>query len=378
MCYDDMGGMNMKLHEIDTPALVIDQDIMMKNIKDMQDYANQYNVHLRPHTKTHKMPYIAKLQEEVGAKGITVAKVGEAEVMAQHGLKDIFIANQIVGEQKLRRIRKLAETIQISFGIDDLVHIDQIEKVFAGANKKAQVLIEIEIGEKRSGVIEEEKFLTLLDRLKECQHVEYKGIFSHDGHTYSAESVEACKALYLEGVERTLSFAKLAEEKGWKDQVVSIGSTPPFMLGFDIPEGVTEIRPGTYVFMDLGQGNVIGTYDKCAASVLTTVISKPTHERVITDVGAKGITMQTRTKGITKTKGLGYIKGFDDVHVYAVYDEHAIIYNESFRNSVNIGDKIEIIPNHICPVTNLYDQAYLVSEGEVVEEIPILCRGKLQ
>lgn len=368
----------MKVHEIDTPALVVDREVMMTNIKTMQDYANQNGVALRPHTKTHKTPQIAKLQEEIGAKGVTVAKVGEAEAMAEDGLKDIFIANQIVGEHKLGRIKKLAETIHISFGIDSLEHIEQIEKVFEDADKKAQVLIEIEIGENRSGVIEEKDFIALLERLKKCQNVDYKGIFSHDGHSYSAESIEACKDLYITGVKRTLSFAKIAEEMGWNDQVVSIGSTPPFTLGFDILEGVTEIRPGTYVFMDLAQGNVIGSYDQCAASVLTTVISKPTSERVITDVGAKGITMQIRAKGITKTKGLGYIKGFDDVHVHAVYDEHAIIYNEAFRNEINIGDKVQIIPNHICPVTNLYDYVHLVSNGEVVDQIPVKCRGKLQ
>ena len=104
------------------------------------------------------------------------------------------------------------------------------------------------------------------------------------------------------------------------------------MLKFEIPKGVTEIRPGTYIFMDSSQANVIGTYDRCAASVLTTVISKPTNERVITDVGAKGITAQTRSKGHTATKGLGKIKEFDDVYVHGVFDEHAIIYNEDFRN----------------------------------------------
>ncbi|WP_368653390.1 alanine racemase [Ornithinibacillus sp. 4-3] len=368
----------MKKIEIDTPALVINRHKMMENLTYMQKYADANEVTLRPHTKTHKMPAVAKLQVEAGAKGIAVAKVGEAEVMAANGLTNIFIANQIVGEQKLLRIQKLAETINISFGIDSLYHVEEIEKVFASSEKKAQVLIEIEIGENRSGVIEEKDFIAILKRLKTCEHIEYKGIFSHDGHTYSAESLDACKALYLEGVERTLGFAAIGEEMGWENQVVSIGSTPPFMLGFGIPKGVTEIRPGTYIFMDLGQGNVLGTYERCAASVLTTVISKPTHERVITDVGAKGITMQTRKKGITKTEGLGFVKEHDNVHVHAVYDEHAIIYNEAFRNTIQIGDKIEIIPNHICPVSNLYDKAFIVEEDEVVDTFSIDGRGKLQ
>ncbi len=161
--------------------------------------------------------------------------------------------------------------------------------------------------------------------------------------------------LYNYAQSRTLHFARLAEDLGCKLETVSIGSTPPFMFGFEVMEGITELRVGTYILMDVSQGNAIGTYSRCAASVLTTVISKPTSERVITDVGAKGLTMQTRSEGICATTGMGYIKNFDQVHISQMFDEHAIIYNEKFRNQVSIGDKVEVIPNHICPVSNLYD-----------------------
>lgn len=369
----------MKVKELDTPSLLINREIMMDNIQKMQAYADQYNVHLRPHTKTHKMPKLAKLQEEAGAKGITVAKVGEAEVMAENGLNDIFIANQIVGEVKLNRIKKLAETIDISFGIDCIEQIEMIEKVFQGSDKPAQVLAEIEVGENRSGVVEEDYFMELVKYINNCSNVQLIGVFSHDGHTYKAKDLEECRRLYNESQKRTLRFAQLAKENGAPIETVSIGSTPPLMHDFGVMDGITELRVGTYILMDASQGNAIGSYSKCAATVLTTVISKPTHERVITDVGAKGITMQSRSEGICATTGLGYIKGFDhDVHIDQVYDEHAIIYDEKFRNQVSIGDKVEIIPNHICPVCNLYDYAYLVSGDEVVEEIPILARGKLK
>ncbi|MBM7662879.1 D-serine deaminase-like pyridoxal phosphate-dependent protein [Bacillus mesophilus] len=368
----------MKIKELETPCLLIDREIMMDNIRRMQLYADKYNVNLRPHTKTHKMPALAKLQEQVGAKGITVAKVGEAEVMAENGLNDIFIANQIVGEGKLSTIKKLAESIDISFGVDSIEQCKMIEKVFSDSQKQAQVLIEIEVGENRSGIIEESDFVLLVDYIKNCSHVNLLGIFSHDGHTYKAKDLDECRILYNDAQIRTLHFARLAEEQGCKLETVSIGSTPPLMHDFGVMEGITELRVGTYILMDVAQGNAIGTYSNCAASVLTTVISKPTKERVITDVGAKGLTMQTRSGGICATTGLGYIKDFDHVYVNQVYDEHAIIYNETFRNTVEIGQKVEIIPNHICPVCNLYDNGYLISGDEVVEDIPILCRGKLQ
>ncbi|MDR7869558.1 MAG: alanine racemase [Tissierellaceae bacterium] len=366
----------MNIKDLDTPALLIDKVKILDNIKFIQEYANKYDVNLRPHTKTHKMPYLANLQVEVGARGITVAKVGEAEVMAENGIGDIFIANEIVGTTKLERIKTLNRKINISFGIDSIEHVREIEKVFEEETKKAQVLIEIEVGENRSGIIEEDDFINLVKYIKTCKNVDLKGIFSHEGHSYGASDIDDLKRIFDEAQIRTLKFAYIAEELGVELEVVSIGATPPVIYNLPIMKGITEIRPGTYILMDASQGNALGTYDRCAASVLATVISKPTDERVILDVGAKGITMQTRNQGICKTTGLGYIKDYG-VYMDKVFDEHGIIYNKEFRDNIQIGDKVEIIPNHICPVVNLYDKAYLLTEGKVVEIIPILGRGKL-
>lgn len=368
----------MNYLELDTPALLIDKDIMLSNCKSMQDYANRNNVALRPHTKTHKMSKLALMQEELGAKGITVAKVGEAEVMADKGLKDIFIANEIVGEVKLSRIRKLAKIIDVSFGLDSIAQADQIEKAFEGSEKQANVLIEIEVGEERSGVIEESTFIDLLNHLKNCKNIYLKGLFSHDGHSYASENIEQCKEIHLQTQKRTLRFASIADEMGFDLETISIGSTPSMLHDFPILDGITEIRPGTYIFMDASQGNAYGSFERNAATVLTTVISLPTSERVITDVGAKGITTQTRNKGFCTTKGLGLIKGWPEVSIFGVFDEHAIIYNKEFHDYIKVGDKVEIIPNHICPVVNLHETAYIISNGEVVDEIPVDCRGKLR
>ncbi|MBS5607288.1 alanine racemase [Clostridium sp. AF18-27] len=368
----------MNYMELDTPALIIDREIMMDNLRFMQEYADRRHVALRPHTKTHKMPRLALIQEELGARGVTVAKVGEAEVMAEAGLRDIFIANEIVGESKLARIRELAKTVDISFGLDSIPQAEMIERAFAGAQKPARVLIEIEVGEERSGVIEEADYLELLEYLKGCKNISLKGIFSHDGNSYQAADIRECREIHLTAQRRTLRFAELAKEAGMELETVSIGSTPSMMHDFPILDGVTEIRPGTYIFMDASQANAYGSLARNAATILTTVISRPTPERVITDVGAKGITAQTRSKGFCATRGLGLIKGWPEVEIFDVYDEHAIIYNKAFHDGVRVGDKVEIIPNHICPVVNLHETAYLVTDGEVVEEIPVACRGKLK
>ncbi len=365
--------------ELDTPALLIDREVMMENIRRMQARADRCGVSLRPHTKTHKMPALAKLQREAGCRGIAVAKIGEAEVMAENGLDDIFVANEPAGEIKMKRLRALSDSgIAVSWGVDCLEHVDAAERAFSDSDRPAEVLVEIEVGENRSGIIEEDAFLTLLDALKRSPHVRLKGVFSHDGASYNAPSLEECGRQFVESQRRTLRFAELARERGFAAPVVSIGSTPSLMHDFQVLPGITEFRPGTYILMDASMGAAAGTLEHCAATVLATVISRPTPERVILDVGAKGITMQRRTKGITATPGLGSIKGRPGVHIADVYDEHAIIYNRSFRDSVRIGDKVEIIPVHICPTVNLHETAYLVSRGEVVEEIPVLCRGKLK
>ena len=369
----------MTYHELDTPSLLIERSILESNLHFMQDYADRQGVKLRPHTKTHKMPAVAKMQVELGAAGIAVAKVGEAEVMAEAGLTDILIANEIVGDAKLRRIRALAEKgVRVVFGVDSPCQVEAAERIFQDSPCPALVSIEIEVGEERSGIIEEQDFFTLLESIRRCEHVELAGLFSHDGNSYSAPDIEACHAIATGAMERTVHFARLAEEFGMKPQSVSFGSTPSLMHGFDIVPGITELRPGTYVFMDASQANVIGTLERCAATVLATVMSRPTEERVILDVGAKGLTMQERTQGICACPGKGTIREFPDVHIHAVYDEHAIIYSRTFREAVSIGDKVRIIPVHICPVCNLYDTAYLVDGEEVLGELPVLCRGRLR
>lgn len=369
----------MKYLELDTPALLIDRERLMKNLKEMQEYADGNHVDLRPHTKTHKMPQIAAMQMEAGACGIAVAKVGEAEVMAEHGMQDIFIANEIVGEQKLRRIAALAKQgIKISFGVDTPCQVTEAERIFGEEGVEVPVLIEIEVGEQRSGIIEEEDFLKLLDTIKNCPHVMFEGLFSHDGNCYKAENRKELFDISEGAQRRTVDFAKKAEEFGMPCRRVSYGSTPTFTNRVPILEGITELRPGTYALMDTAQAHAIGTLDCCAATVLASVISKPTETRTILDVGAKGLTKQERKGGICDAPGVGTIFEYPQTHIDSMFDEHAILYDKHFHDSVEVGDKVRVIPVHICPVCNLYDSAVLISGDEVVAELTVDCRGRLQ
>lgn len=362
---------------IDTPAILIDYDIVMKNLCFMQNKANQYHVKLRPHIKTHRMPELAKMQMQEGAYGITVAKVGEAETMAENGLDNIFIANEIVGVSKIERIRALNRKINIRIGVDNEYQIDQLEQVFQEEEKRIEVLIEFEVGENRSGVITDAQLINLAQYIKNKKKVFLKGVFSHEGHSYKAKNVEDCIKVSTESQERTVRAGNILKGLGINIDTISIGATPSLMHTAII-EGITEIRPGTYIFMDVGQGSGINDFSKCAASVLATVISKPTEERVVLDAGAKALTSQNRSEGICSTNGYGLVKNSNNIRLSGVFDEHGLIYDKEFRKNIEIGDKIEIIPNHICPTCNLYEKAYLVSNGEVLREISILCRGKSQ
>ena len=156
---------------------------------------------------------------------------------------------------------------------------------------------------------------------------------------------------------------------------VSIGATPSVMNG-TYYEGITELRLGTYVFFDVGQSQVIGDYSHCAATVLASVISKPHVDRVVLDAGAKALVPQNRLTGICATGGFGSVKGAEHITVENLFDEHAVLHNAEFRDAVQVGDKVEIIPSHVCPTVNLFDQAYLVSQGQVLQTLPIACRGR--
>lgn len=360
---------------LETPSLLIDNDIALANIAMMQKKADSLGLKLRPHIKTHRMPYFAKLQMEAGACGIACAKIGEAEVMADNGIGDIFIANEVIGEGKYERLKALHRRVHVRIGIDNEVQLAQMEKVFATEARPLEVLIEYEVGEVRTGVTSDEQLTRLVNAIQSSKRVVLKGIFSHEGHTYKADSVADCCAKAQVAYAKTVRAAELIRSLGADIDTVSIGATPSVMNGSSF-EGITELRLGTYIFFDVGQSNAIHDFSHCAATVLASVISKPEGNRVVLDTGAKALVSQNRPTGICATAGFGAIKGAEDITIENLFDEHGILNSEKFKNLVSVGDKIEVIPSHVCPTVNLYDTAYLVSNGKVIRTLPIACRGK--
>lgn len=362
--------------ELDTPALLVDYDIVQQNIAWMQRKAEQAGVALRPHTKTHRTPALAQMQVQAGAAGITVAKVGEAEVMAAHGLRDILIANQIYGDAKLERLRRVARTARVAVGVDNAVQVEALSQVFRREPRPLPVRIEVEVGEQRSGLVPGQELVQLAKLIVQSPGLDFEGLFSHEGHTYGACSPEECADLFRVSQQDTLTAARLIRKSGIDCPVVSIGATPSLLLGEILP-GVTEIRPGTYILMDAAQGNAVGDFSRCAATVLATVVSKPVPHRVVLDAGVKALTAFTRDRGICVTPGHGIVKQYGE-RISKLYDEHGLLNSEVAYRELQIGDKVEIIPNHICPTCNLYDRIWLVSGEKVVAELPVAGRGRSQ
>ena len=304
----------MEKKQLETPVLVVDLDKLENNIKKMADLSRQAGVRLRPHVKTHKTPAIAHKQLEAGAKGITVAKLGEAEVMAAAGIKDILIAYQIIGEKKIKRLLNLASYSKVKVAVDSAEGALPLSNAFYSAGKILDVFIEIDTGLGRCGALPMQPALNLAKKILELPGLKLKGLFTHEGHVTQVNSLDEAKNIAYQTQRSIVDTANLFQEVGIKLEEISVGSTPSIKV-YGVAPGVTEIRPGTYVFYD-ASGVSIGIVDEgeCAATVLVTVISRPKPDKAIIDAGSKALTVAQGEKGMEgRLAGHGIVKGIKGV-----------------------------------------------------------------
>jgi len=366
----------MNYQEIDTPALLIENKIMLGNIEKMQKIANASGVKLRPHTKTHKIPEIAKLQIEHGASGIAVAKLSEAEIMADAGIDDIQIANIIVSEKKIERLLELHGKLKsISCNVDSIESAKAIAEKFDKSETWLDVFIEINSGQNRSGLSEYKDIYNLAKFIQDLPGINLVGLFTHAGHAYAANSQEEIKEIGIKEAELLIEISeRLMDERIYIAQI-SVGSTPTAPYCSKV-EGVTEIRPGNYIFHDIIQTKLGAcSIDECALSVLATVISIPDSNRVIIDAGAKALSKDKGASEKLSPEGHGYVIGKECI-IERLNEEHGIIVHNG--ESFSIGEKIRIIPNHSCVVINLFDTATLIENNKVIRQYEIKGRGKSQ
>lgn len=363
----------MDIYKLDTPSLIVYEDILLKNINNMQNILKDSNISLRPHTKTHKSPYIAKLQLKNGCKGITVAKLGEAEVMADKGIEDIFIAYPIYGDEKRERIIRLLKKAKIRISLDSKEVTDFLSDVAIQAREEIEILVEVNTGLDRCGLSATDKITALSEYVKNKKGLIFKGLMAYSGTVYKFKRREDQKnnAVFQYGI--LVKNKKALNRKGLDCDVISTGSTPSVEYEKDLGE-ITELRPGGYVFNDRNH-IAIGHADKksCAAMILTTVVSKPEQNRAIIDAGSKTFGADAVLGG---ESGFGLICDKDLV-ITKLNEEHGIISSDK-KIKLDIGEKIRVIPNHICAAVNNFKKFYLVKEGKIIKEISISAQGKIQ
>ncbi|MBM2813574.1 MAG: D-ser dehydrat protein [Ignavibacteria bacterium] len=362
-------NMIKNLNELDTPALIIEISKLEQNLNEMQNIADRNGVKLRAHTKTHKMPALAEMQIARSGHGIAVAKVSEAEVFAQRGFRDIQIANILASPGKIERMAALSPEIKISCFVDSQEAAKLISEVFYKFGKICYVYIEINTGHNRSGINSYNEILNLALFIDKLSGISLRGIATHAGHIYNSDSAEKVKEIGKSEGEQMIEIANHSRAEGVEIKEISCGSTPGAQFSSSI-KGITEIRAGNYIFNDMIQVSLgVVPEERCALTILATVISIPSENRAIIDAGSKALALDK------SNYAYGKIIGKTGANLVRLSEEHGII--EFDTCNFKFGERVRIIPNHACTVCNLFDYAFLVDGQEVLEIFQIEARGKV-
>ena len=362
------------MSELDTPALVVDLDVLAANIAAMAAIAQEAGVRLRPHTKTHKCPEIARMQVDAGAAGITVAKLGEAEVMADAGFDDLLVAYPIVGEVKLARLRALRERARVRVSLDSTAVADGVGSVGTPADP-VEVLVEVDTGHHRMGRPPGEPTAALVAEVARVPGLEVVGLLSHAGHAYQARPGDL-QALAQQEAGDLAATAEACARAGVEIREISVGSSPTARAVAGAT-GVTESRPGTYVFNDVQQMRLgVAVEADCAARVLAMVVSRPWEDRFVIDAGSKSLS-QDGTDG-PPFPGRGVLAGREDLVLDFLTEEHGVGHVAEGGGTLEVGDRLEVIPLHVCSCVNLFDSAAGVRDGRLERELVIAGRGKVR
>lgn len=349
----------MRIEELDTPVAVVDMDLMEANIVRAQRYLDEQGIQNRPHIKTHKIPVIAKMQMEAGAVGITCQKLSEAEIMIEAGLDDILIPYNLLGEQKLARLARLMKRATLSVTADSLFTIQGLSRAAQMAGKALNVLVEFDSGAQRCGVQTPKEAFALASALRESAGLTFGGLMTYPTSEAADNFVRQTK--------------ELLDKKGIKLNVVSGGGTNQLWQAHLHPE-VTEHRAGMYIFGDRYTINGAGVkLEQCAFTVLTSVVSRPTPDRGIIDGGSK--VFSSDTLGL---EGFGLILEYPQAVVYGQSEEHGHVDFSRCEERPAIGERVTVIPNHCCVVTNLFDELIAHRQGNVEHIWPVAARGAVQ
>lgn len=352
----------MKVQDLDTPAVVIDLDRVEANLRRWQAYCDAHGLANRPHIKTHKLPFMAHLQLRLGARGIACQKLGEAEVMADAGIDDILIPFNLVGRRKLERATALASRTRLILVADHAEVAGPIGAAFAAAGREVELLIECDTGARRNGVASPEQVQDLARLIDGTPGLRLAGLMTYP----PVGGQPAVRGFFEEAVD-------LLKRDGIAAPILSSGGSPD-MWTAHTQGSVTEHRVGTYIYNDRMQvraGN--STFDDCALTVLATVVSRPATDRAVLDAGSKALAMD-----VYGLLGHGLVTEFPDAVLAGLSEEHGVMDLRAVSGrQPAIGDRVRIIPNHVCPVSNLFDRVALCRGDEVEAMVPVAARGRV-
>jgi D-serine deaminase-like pyridoxal phosphate-dependent protein len=338
----------------------------------MAAVARRAGVKLRPHTKTHKCPEIARMQVEGGATGITCAKLGEAEVMADAGMDDLLIAYPLLGTEKLRRLRSLLERARVRVSLDSVEVAEGLGRVGRQTGQDLEVLVEVDTGLHRLGRAPGRPTAALVAEIARVPGIRVVGLLTHAGHAYRASSPAELHGLAEREALDLVETAALCRRDGIALEEISVGSTPTARHGASVA-GVTEIRPGTYALNDTTMMRLgVATEATAAARVLVTVVARPTRERFVVDAGSKCFTNDN--KGAPDWL---LVAGRPGLHIDFLSEEHGVGHCTG-DDQVRIGDRLQVIPSHACATMNMFDLAHGLRGGEPERELHLTARGKVR
>jgi D-serine deaminase-like pyridoxal phosphate-dependent protein len=365
--------------QLETPCIVVDQQQLVCNIAKLQNIANEHNCSLRPHIKTHKSVEIARMQIDAGACGITCAKVTEAEVMAENGIEDIFIAYPLVGEHKLKRALFLYHKVKrLILAVDSIDCARAMSEFAQKENVVFEVRMEVDTGAKRTGITPD-KLEPYAKEIKKLKGIQVTGIYTFKSLIYhNAPTTDN----NLAGLEEGKLLAEIAGKLnllGFEVKDISAGSTP---TGESCAKTglVTEIRPGTYVFYDqMTYMEKACGFNEIAAAVYATVVSVPDPSYAVIDAGTKTFSCDVRLQEpMFYYEGFAYIPDREDLILDRMNEEHGIIRTTKKEIQLKVGDIIPIIPVHICTAINLQNEIFLYSNEDVtLRKIKVDARGML-
>ena len=355
--------LGIKVEDIDTPALLLDLDVLEANIRKMADYFRDKPAKMRPHIKTHKCPIIAHKQIAAGAEGVACQKLSEAEVMVESGIRDVLITNQVIGWNKVLRLAKLAHHSAITVLVDNSENVQQLSTAAQQEGVELGVLEEIDVGMNRCGVPSGEAAVGLAREISSRKGLNFKGILGYEGHCVLLDDYERKRTLCLEAMAKNIETKKKLEQSGLRVESVRAGGTSTYNITGTYP-GITEVHPGTYATMDT-KFKKMGIPFDYAVTLLTSVISNPQAGRFTVDAGMKSITHEN---GLPQPKQ----GGLELIHLY---EEHGLLEARNQQDYLKIGDKLELIPTHGCTTINLHDKFHCVRNGYLEAVWKISARG---